>query len=53
MINVLASSAVDRTFESWLSQIKDYKIGMFCFYAKHAALIKVERANTGWLEITG
>ena len=34
MVSVLASSAVDRGFE----QTKDYKIGICCFSAKHAAL---------------
>ena len=32
MVSVLASSAVDR------GQTKDYKIGICCFSAKHAAL---------------
>jgi hypothetical protein len=35
---VLASSAVDRGIESWSGQTKDYKIGICCFSAKHAAL---------------
>ena len=35
---VLASSAVDRGFESRSGQSKDYKIGICCFSAKHAAL---------------
>jgi hypothetical protein len=35
---VLAYSAVDRGFESRLGKIKDYKIGMCCFSAKHAVL---------------
>ena len=34
MVSVLASSAVDYGFE----QTKDYKIGICCFSAKHAAL---------------
>jgi len=38
MVSVLASSAVDRGFEAWSGQTKDYKIGMCCFSAKHAAL---------------
>ena len=37
MVSVLASSAVDRWFES-RSGIKDYKIGICYFSAKHAAL---------------
>ena len=38
MVSVLASSAVDRGFEHWSDQSKDYKIGICCFSAKHAAL---------------
>ena len=38
MVSVLALSAVDRGFEPRLGQIKDYEIGMCCFFAKHAAL---------------
>jgi hypothetical protein len=40
IVSVLASSAVDRGFEPRSSQTKDYKIGMCCFSAKHAALRK-------------
>ena len=47
MISVLALSVVDRGFESRSRQIKDYKIGICCFSAKHAAL----RRKTGWLGI--
>jgi hypothetical protein len=38
MASVLASSAVVRGLESRLGQTKDYKIGICCFSAKHAAL---------------
>ena len=38
MASVLASSAVVRGLESRLGQTKDYKIGIWCFSAKHAAL---------------
>ena len=38
MVSVLASSAVDRGFEPRSGQTKDYKIGIYCFSAKHAAL---------------
>ena len=38
MASVLASSAVVRGFESRSGQTKDYKIGICCFSAKHAAL---------------
>jgi hypothetical protein len=37
MINVLASSEVDRGFEPQSGQTKDYNIGICCFSAKHAA----------------
>ena len=50
MVSVLASSAVDRGFERLSGHTKDYKIGIFCFSGKHAAL-KRERAKTGWLRI--
>ena len=38
MVSVLSSSVVDRGFEPWSGQAKDYKIGICCFSAKHAAL---------------
>ena len=38
MVSVLASSAVDRGFESRSGQTKDYKIGICCFSSKHTAL---------------
>ena len=38
MVSVIASSVVDRGFEPWSGQIKDYKIGICCFSAKNAAL---------------
>ena len=37
MVSVLVSSTVDRGFEPWSGQTKDY-INMCCFSAKHAAL---------------
>ena len=46
MVSVLASSAVDREFESRSGQIKDYIIGICCFSAKYAAL---RRKNKDWL----
>ena len=46
MVSVLASSVVDRWFESRSGQTKDYNIGMCCFYAKHAAL---SRKDKDWL----
>ena len=38
MVCVLSSSAIDRGLESRSSQTKDYKIGICCFSAQHAAL---------------
>jgi len=38
MVSMVASSVVDRGFEMWSGQTKDYKIGICCFSAKHAAL---------------
>jgi hypothetical protein len=38
MVNVLASSVVDRQFKPWLGQTKDYANGMYCFSAKYAGL---------------
>jgi hypothetical protein len=46
MISVLTSSAVDRGFESRLGQTKDYKIGISCLCAKHAAFM---RKSKDWL----
>ena len=46
MVSVLASSAVDRWFEPRSDQAKDYKIGIYCFSAKHAAL---RRKSKDWL----
>ena len=46
IVNVPTSSTVDRGFEPWSGQTKDYKIGTCCFSAKHAALM---RKNKDWL----
>ena len=46
MVKVLDSSAVDRGFEPRSGQTKDYKIGICCFSAKHAAL---RRKSKDWL----
>jgi hypothetical protein len=46
MVSMLASSAVDRGFKPWSGQTKDYKIGICCFSAKHAAL---RRKSKDWL----
>ena len=42
MVSVLASSVVDRGFESRSGQTKDYEIGICCFSSKHAALWRKE-----------
>ena len=46
MVCVLAWSTVDRGFEPQSGQTKDYKIGICCFSAKHAAL---RRKSKDWL----
>jgi hypothetical protein len=46
MVSVLASSTVDRGFEPRLGKTEDYKNGICCFFAKHAAL---RRKNKDWL----
>jgi hypothetical protein len=38
MVNMLASSEVDRGFEPRSGQINDYKIDICCFFTKHEAL---------------
>ena len=49
MVSVLASKAVDYGLEPRSGQTKEYKIGIFCFSAKHAALRR--KSKTGWLGI--
>ena len=48
IVSVLVSSAVDRGggFEARSDQTKDYKLGVCCFLAKHAAL---RRKSKDWL----
>jgi hypothetical protein len=46
MVSVSSSSAVYRGFESRSGQTKNYKIGMCCFSAKHAAL---RRKSKDWI----
>ena len=50
MINLLASRAVDRGFEPRSGQTKDFKIGICCFSAKHAAL---RRKSKDWVVRVG
>ena len=45
MVRVLTSSAIDRGFEPRSGKTKDYKIGICCFSAKHAAL---RRKSKDW-----
>ena len=47
MVSVPASSAVDHGFESRSGQIKDYKIDICCFSARHAVLL-LWRKNKDW-----
>ena len=47
MVKVLASSAIDRGSIPRSDQTKDYKIGICCFSAKHAALTWKSK---DWLE---
>ena len=47
MVHILVSGAVDREFEPWSGQTKDYKIGMCCFSAKYAAL---RSKSKDWLD---
>ena len=46
MVSVLPSSEVDSRFDPRLGQTKDYKIGICCYSAKHAAL---RRKSKDWL----
>jgi hypothetical protein len=43
MVSFLSSSVVDCVFYPRLGQIEDYKIGIYCFSAKHAALKRKSR----------
>ena len=43
MVSVLSFSVVDRGFEPRSGKTKDYKIGICCFSAKHAALSRKSR----------
>ena len=38
IVSVLTISAVDRRFERWLGQTKNYKTGSCCFSARHTTL---------------
>jgi len=49
---MLASGVVDRGFEPLLGQTKDYKIGICCFSAKHAALRRKSKDWLAWNQLT-
>jgi hypothetical protein len=46
VVSMITSRDVDHGFEPRSGQTKDYKIGIFCFSAKHAAL---RRKSKDWL----
>ena len=46
MVSVLAWSVVDHGLEPRSGQTKNYKIGIYCFSTKHAAL---RRKSKDWL----
>jgi hypothetical protein len=46
MVNMLASNIVNRGLKPWSGKTEDYKIGICCFSAKHAAL---RRKSKDWL----
>ena len=48
MVSVLVSSAVDRGFEPWSGQSKDYQIGIDFLSAKHAALRRKSKDGLAW-----
>jgi hypothetical protein len=50
MVGVLVSNAVDRWLEPRSGQTKDYKIGICCFSAKHAALRRKSKDWLAWNE---
>ena len=48
MVSVLTSSVVDRGFEPWSGQTKDYEIGIYYLSAKHAVLrAKIKDCESG------
>jgi hypothetical protein len=48
MLSMLALGAVDCGFEPRSGQTKDYKIGICCFSAKHAALRRKNNDCLAW-----
>ena len=47
MVSVLVSSAVDRGFEPRSGQTNNYKIVIFCFSAKQAAIMEKDQGLVG------
>lgn len=48
MVSVLVLGPIDRRFEPWSGQIKDYKYGICLFSTKHAAL-RGKRTDKHWV----
>ena len=48
MVSMLTSSVVDRGFEPRLGQVKDYKIAICCFSAKHVVLRRQFKYWLAW-----
>jgi hypothetical protein len=46
MVSMFVSSTVDRGFEPQSGQLKEYEIGICCFFANHSAL---RRKTKDWL----
>jgi len=47
---MLTSCAVEHGFKLWSGQTKEYKIGICCFLAKHAALRRKREDLLAWNE---
>ena len=50
MVSVLASNAVDHGFKPIPVKTKDYKIGICCFSAEHAALRSKSKDELAWYQ---
>ena len=50
VFTVIASGAFDIGFEAQSNQIKDYEIGICCFFRQRTQYLAA-RANTGWLRM--
>jgi hypothetical protein len=48
MVSILALSTIDRGLEPRSGQTKDYKLGICCFSAKHAALRSKSKCWLAW-----